>query len=133
VPPIAGALAGEGARYLLASGVAFAVDFGVYTGLIRLAGVAYLIAAPVGFSLGLVVVYALSVRWVFRHRSLADARLEFTIFTVIGLAGLALNQLVIYAGVEWAGLAPEAAKLVSAAIGVCFNFLCRKLLLFSRR
>jgi putative flippase GtrA len=133
VPPVAGVLAGEGARYLLASGVAFAVDFGAYSGLIRLGGVDYLVAAPIGFTLGLVVVYALSVRWVFRHRSVADARLEFTIFAAIGLAGLGLNQLVIYAGVERAALPYEAAKLVSAAIGVCFNFFCRKVLLFSRR
>jgi putative flippase GtrA len=133
VPPLAAALAGEGARYLLASAVAFAVDFGVYVGLIRLAGVDYLVAAPVGFALGLCVVYALSVRWVFRHRSVANARLEFGVFAIIGVAGLALNQLVVYAGVEWAALPYEAAKLVSAAIGVGFNFLCRKVLLFSRR
>lgn len=133
MPALAGPLAGEGARYLLASAVAFAVDFSVYSGLIRLAGVAYLVAAPIGFLLGLCVIYALSVRWVFLHRSLRNARVEFAVFAAIGLAGLALNQVVIYAGVEWAVLPYEAAKLVSAAIGVCFNFLCRKALLFSRR
>jgi putative flippase GtrA len=125
--------AAEGTRYLGAACVALAVDFGTYVALIRVAEVHYLVAAPAGFALGLVTIYALSVRWVFRQRRLADARQEFAIFSGIGLAGMALNQLVIYGGVEWLALSPEAAKLVSAASGFCFNFGLRKLLLFTAR
>ena len=125
-------VAGEGSRYLAASAVALALDFTVYVGLIRLADVAYLVAAPIGFTFGLAAVYALSVRWVFRHRRLADARVEFLVFASIGLAGIALNQLVIYAGVERLSLSYEMAKLVSAAVVFCFNFGLRKLLLFTR-
>ena len=88
--------------------------------------------SPIGFALGLAAVYALSVRWVFRHRRLADARVEFLVFTSIGLAGMALNQLVIYAGVEHLSLSYEMAKMVSAAVVFCFNFGLRKLLLFTR-
>ena len=61
---------GEGTRYLTASAAALAVDFSVYAGLVRLASVDYLIAAPVGFALGLATIYLLSVRWVFGARSL---------------------------------------------------------------
>jgi len=125
-------VAGEGSRYLAASALALALDFTAYVALIRLADVAYLVAAPIGFALGLAVVYALSVRWVFAHRRLADARVEFLVFASIGLAGIALNQLVIYAGVEQLSLSPEMAKIVSAAVVFCFNFGLRKLLLFSR-
>jgi putative flippase GtrA len=126
------AFAHESARYLGASALALAVDLGTYSGLIRLGGVDYLVAAPIGFSLGLATIYALSVRWVFRHRRLKDARAEFTLFALLGLAGLALNQAIIYAGVEWFALAYEAAKLVSAGFVFCFNFGSRKLLLFTR-
>ena len=122
----------EGARYLGASAAALAVDFGTYSSLIRLGGVDYLVAAPIGFALGLATVYALSVRWVFRHRRLKDARAEFALFALLGLAGLAINQGIIYAGVEWFALAYEAAKLVSAGVVFCFNFGSRKLLLFTR-
>ena len=48
--PLRGLL-GEGARYLAASGIAFVVDFGLYVALIRVAGVHYLVAAPVAFAL----------------------------------------------------------------------------------
>jgi putative flippase GtrA len=122
----------EGMRYAAAAAVALAVDFGTYVGLIRLASVHYLVAAPIGFTLGLVTIYVLSVRWVFTVRRFADARAEFAIFALIGVAGLGLNQAVIYAGVELLSFSPELAKILSAGTVFCFNFGLRKLLLFSR-
>jgi putative flippase GtrA len=123
---------GEGTRYITASAAALAVDFSLYAGLVRLGSVDYLIAAPLGFALGLATIYLLSVRWVFGVRRLADARIEFAVFASIGLAGMALNQLVIYLGVEAWALSYEAAKLVSAGVVFSFNFTLRKLLLFTR-
>jgi putative flippase GtrA len=125
-------VADEGARYLAASALALALDFGVYSGLIRLAGVNYLLAAPAGFAIGLAAIYALSIRWVFRQRRLDDARSEFALFALLGLAGMAINQGVVYAGVEWLTLSYEAAKIVSAGFVFTFNFASRKLLLFTR-
>ncbi len=124
--------ADEGARYFAASALALAVDFGVYSGLIRLAGVHYLAAAPVGFAVGLATIYVLSIRWVFRQRRLKDARAEFALFALIGLAGMGLNQAAVYGGVELMALSYELAKLVSAGLVFCFNFASRKLLLFTR-
>lgn len=124
-------VADEGARYFAASALALGVDFGTYSGLIRLAGVHYLAAAPAGFALGLATIYALSIRWVFRQRRLKNARAEFALFALLGLAGMALNQLIIYAGVEWLALSYETAKVVSAGAVFCFNFASRKLMLFT--
>jgi len=125
-------VAREWLRYVAAGTVALAVDFGAYVALIRLADVNYLVAAPAGFALGLATIYAFSVRWIFAHRRIADARVEFIVFALIGLAGMALNQLVIYGCVEWLALSYEAAKIVSAALVFCFNFTTRKMLLFTR-
>jgi putative flippase GtrA len=126
------ATADETARYLAAAVAALALDASIYLGLIRWFDVNYLIAAPLGFAAGLALIYAVSVRWVFRFRRFTDPRVEFAIFAGVGIAGAALNQLVIYIGVEWLALSFELAKLVSAAVGFCFNFIVRKLLLFSR-
>ena len=125
-------LADEGVRYLAASALALAIDFGVYTGLIRLAAVHYMVAAPIGFALGLATIYALSVRWVFRQRRLVDRRAEFALFAAIGLAGMALNQIIIYAAVAMMPGFYEIAKVISAGVVFCFNFISRKLLLFTR-
>lgn len=126
-------VAKEWLRYVAAGLVALGVDFGAYLGLIRLAGVHYLVAAPLGFAFGLATIYFLSVRWVFRYRRLADRRAEFALFAVIGLAGMALNQGIIYAVVQWMPGSYEIAKLVSAGTVFCFNFALRKLFLFSRK
>lgn len=126
-------LAAEGLRYVAAGAVALAFDFGLYVLLIRGFDVHYLAAAPAGFLLGLAVIYLLSVRWIFRQRRLADARAEFAIFAGIGVIGVGLNQLVIYAGVEAMALSYELAKIVSAGTVFLFNFASRKALLFTVR
>lgn len=122
----------EGGRYFLASAAALAVDAGTFLALIRLADVHYLVSAPIGFALGVVVIYLLSIRWVFTDRRLADSRWEFAIFTGIGIVGLSINELVIYLGVDRFALSYELAKLASAAAVFGFNFGARKLLLFTR-
>lgn len=124
--------AGEGLRYVLASALALMIDFGLYVGLIRAADVNYLVAAPLGFACGLATIYLLSVRWVFGYRRLADRRSEFALFALIGLAGMALNQGIIYTAVQLMPGWYEIAKLISAGVVFCFNFIFRKLLLFSR-
>jgi putative flippase GtrA len=126
------AFAHEGARYFGASAAALAVDFGSFMGLHRLAGLDYRIAAPIGFSLGLLLIYLLSVRWVFSQRRLKDARAEFALFASLGLAGLLLNQAIITAGMELLALADWMAKIASASVVFSFNFASRKFLLFTR-
>lgn len=128
-----GGVAGEGIRYLGAAAAALAVDLAAYSTLIRLAGVHYLVAAPVGYLLGLLTVYALCIRWVFAVRRLSSARAEFAVFAAIGLAGMALNQVVVYASVDHLGMTYEPAKLLSAAASFCFGFAVRKLMLFTGR
>jgi putative flippase GtrA len=125
-------VADEGVRYLAASALALAIDFGIYIGLIRVADVHYLIAAPLGFALGLASIYLLSTRWVFRERRLADRRTEFALFALVGLAGMALNQMVLFAAVQWLAASFEVAKVISAGMVFSFNFALRKLLLFTR-
>lgn len=123
----------EGGRYFAASCLALGADALLYTLLIRVAGVHYMAAAPAGFVLGLALHYVLSTRWVFSARRVTDARVEFIVFSLIGIGGLLLNQVVIYAGVEGFGLAPELAKVASAGASYVFNYGARKALLFSNQ
>jgi len=122
----------EAPRYLVASVVALAADASLYLGLIRFFGLHYLAAAPVGYVVGVLIIYFLSTRWVFSNRRLMSARREFLIFVSIGGIGLALNQGVIFFCVEKLFTSYELAKLASAAIVFGFNFSGRKLLLFTR-
>jgi putative flippase GtrA len=116
-------------RYGAVSGAALAIDT---AGLLLAANfVHYLWAATFGFALGAVTSYLLSVRWVFRHRRLAAfPKTEFAAFAAVGATGLGLNNLAIYAAVEYAGIGLLAAKAVAAMLTFSFNFGLRKWGLF---
>ena len=119
--------------YGAASVVALAVDYGVLLGLHNIFGVNYLVAACISFLLGLVVAYLLSTRYVFKGRALYSARGELIGFLLTGLAGLALNQALLYGFVTGYGLPVAAAKLPTVVLVFSFNFLSRRYLLFSNR
>ncbi|MBK9349500.1 MAG: GtrA family protein [Sulfuritalea sp.] len=119
----------EFGRYFLASLAALALDVAVLH--LAAAWMHYLLAASLGFGVGAGAIYLLSTRWVFRRRKLAGKTpVEFSAFVAIGLAGLALNDFVIYLAVDRLGLALLAAKAVAAGASFLFNYTARKLALF---
>ena len=120
-------------RYLVVAAAAFAVDFAALFVFTHYAGIHYLISNALGFLFGLVTNYTLSVRWVFSHRAVADWRAEATIFTVIGLAGLGFNEIIIWFVTEVIGIHYLVSKLISTGMVFFFNFFVRKYLLFDKR
>lgn len=116
--------------YFAASAAALALDTAVFGLSLRL-GANLAVAACLGFSLGLTLVYTLSTRLVFSQHRLADRRNEFSVFALIGLAGLLLTEALLWLLVKQLGIAPLAAKLTSACAVFLFNFVLRKLMLFT--
>lgn len=117
-------------RYLLVGGTAFAVDFGLLWGLTEWCGLHYLFAAALSFIAGLTVNYVLSIRWVFSEHTLRSRAVEFSVFAVIGVVGLGLNEAIIRFATECLKCHYMASKLISAAVVFFWNFLARKYLLF---
>lgn len=118
-------------RYLFASGLAFVVDFGTLFLLTHYAGLHYLKAAAISFSLGLVSIYLLSVTWVFKTRRLADPRSEFLVFSLVGIGGLGINELSMYLLTGILGVYYLAAKVMSVFVVFSWNYGARKSTLFS--
>jgi putative flippase GtrA len=117
-------------QYLGVAIIAFALDYGVYIGLVR-SGVSPLTAAPVGFLLGLGCSYMMSMRFVFTQRKVRRRSVEFVYFGVIGLIGLGLNELVIYLMYQVLHQAAGFSKIVAAGLVFGFNFTARRAALFS--
>jgi putative flippase GtrA len=118
-------------RYAVVGGVAFAVDAGLLWALTALAGLYYLLSAGISFTAGLVVNYLLSRCWVFERRALSSTTLEFTIFTLIGIVGLGLNQLLMWGFTEELGLYYLVSKCFAAGCVLVWSFGARKWALFS--
>ena len=136
VPPFSARLVrlfNEGWKYFLVSLAALALDYGLLVGLTEIGHLNYLVSAAIGFLAGLALNYALSVAFVFREHRLGDRRIEFLGFLLIGLAGLGLNEVLMKAFVESAGLVYALAKIPATGVGFVFNFSARRLLLFTAR
>ena len=102
-------------RYTLVGGLAFLVDYGTLVLLKEIAGMHYLGAAAIAFTLGVVINYYLSIKWVFDKRTMQSPQAEFVIFAILGVAGLGINELVMYGLTSGAGLHYLGSKLVSTS------------------
>jgi putative flippase GtrA len=117
-------------RYTFVGAIAFVFDFISLFALTHFGGVHYLVAAGMAFIIGLSVNYALSIQWVFDKRSIGDKRLEFLIFAGIGLAGLGLNEALIWFFTEITRFHYLVSKIVSTVFVYLWNFFARKYSLF---
>ena len=125
------AVSGEFWRYLLASVVALALDFGLLWLLTSRLGLHYLTSSAISYSAGAVLHYAISVRLVFRERRVSDRRKEFLGFFAIGLMGLAANQLVMRAAVEVLEQSYLIGKVAAVGVSFILTFVMRRAVLFT--
>ena len=131
-----GSLRGQFVRYLVTGGLAFAVDYGLFVLCYDKFELHYLIANLVGLVAGLVINYIMSVVWVFSEckRVLENKKTaEFGIFAVVGIAGIGINQLLMYLMVGNLDWNAKVSKIVAAALVLMWNFGARKLMLFRER
>ncbi len=117
-------------KYALAGGVAFIVDFCALYLLTNYLHIHYLTSAAISYMLGSAAHYALSILFVFGSRSLENQTLEFTIFALIGLVGLGLNEGVMWFFTEKMGVYYLYSKLIATFCIFFWNFSTRKFILF---
>ncbi|MDR2509274.1 MAG: GtrA family protein [Spirochaetaceae bacterium] len=126
-------------RYVLVGGSAFVIDIGVlyFTKTYifqKLATSGILAATACGFIAGLIYNYTLSILFVFKNACetvAAHKTRSFIVFTIIGLIGLGLTELLMYTGIRLAG-SPFylVVKVVTAGVVLLWNYIARKLLVF---
>lgn len=119
-------------RYCFVGGLAFLVDYGLLYLLSDKVGLHYLLSASIAFIAGLVVNYLISTFWVFSESKYEDKRKEFAIFAIIGVIGLGLTEGLMWLFTDLAGLHYMLSKLITAALVLLWNFIARKLILFTK-
>jgi len=120
----------EFARYLVVGGFAFACDASTLFSLTQFLRVNYLVSGVVGFTLGVGVNYLLCRKWVFQRRTLKNTPAEMTIFTLIGVVGLGMNEAILWTFQAKLGIYYLFAKGVSGVVVFMWNFGARKVALF---
>jgi len=118
-------------KYVFASLVALAVDVGLLVFLTSVVHLHYLVAGLVAFLAGALVVYLLSIHWIFSHRRLGAHRgKEFLIFLLIGAIGLLLNESILWFLTGVVGTHYLVSKGCSVLLVFGWNFIARKRMLF---
>ena len=94
----------------------------------------YLLAALLGFLLGVAVNYLLSSRFVFRAASSGKSRLvEVLVFLLLAAVGLGLTELILWLLTGFGGLHVLLSKIAATLVVFLWNFFGRKLILYRQK
>ena len=118
-------------RYSVVGGIAFVADFSVLYLATSILGLHYLLGAAGGFVVGMGINYVLSIAWVFDKRRVGSVGLELQIFAAIGVAGLLINELLMWMLTGGLGVHYLRSKLIAAVVVYLWNFVARKVVLFT--
>jgi putative flippase GtrA len=121
----------ESAGYLIVSLLALALDIGLLFLLVEGLEANLFLANALSFLCGATFVYLASIHLIFGQRRFKSAAPEFFIFVAIGVAGLGVNELVLWGAVAQFGLHYGLGKVAAAGASFSFNFVLRKLALFA--
>lgn len=120
-------------KFGIVGGIATVVDYAIMVFLTEVFGVPYMISSTLSFCISVVVNYLLSMRFVFVGKDDIKKQTEFTIFIILSVIGLGINQLVMYLVADvWLASIKKSymiAKLIATAVVMIWNFVSRKLLL----
>ena len=109
--------------------LAFIVDYGVLMLLNVGFGVNPVLAAGISFTVAVIFNYLASMRYVFKHRDDLSRAKELTIFVVLSVIGLVINELIIWAGTSLLGETPlmvTITKVFATGVVMVWNFVSRK-------
>jgi putative flippase GtrA len=112
-------------RYAFVAGFGLVVDFGTVIFTKQILGFHYLAAACCGFILGLIVTYILSNLAVFGKPKGNQWQL-FTLFALIGIVGLGILNLLMWALTGGLGLNYIVSKALATIVVFMWNFFARK-------
>ena len=104
------------------------VDYGVLVFLTENSalGLDYFKASAFSYTLSVLVNYYLSMKYVFHGKEDMSKVKEASIFFVLSLVGLFLNQAIMWVAVDMLGMYYMAAKLLSTLLVTNYNFISRK-------
>ena len=115
----------------LCSLAALLLDMGAYLLCLHF-GLNPFVSVAVGFCIGVLFSYTISVKYVFETIQPNNKLAELTMFFGIGVLGLLLTEVLLWLLMGYFAVSAPSAKLCCAMLVFWFNFVLRKLILFSK-
>jgi glycosyltransferase involved in cell wall biosynthesis len=115
--------------YCFIGGTAALVNLGSFL-LLYHSGISASIAAPVAYAIAAAGNYFMCIALLFRHNARWDSAKELMMYALIvaGLAGIDLMMTRLFLH---GGIGPAGSKSIATGLGLAFNFLCRRYLVFA--
>ena len=104
------------------------LDFCIYTLLVQLTGVQYLLANCISVLGGITTSFILNRNYNFKVKDHSKRR--FSIFLTVGLCGLVMSNIILYLCIDVMSFDKLISKLLSIVLVVFFQFLVNKYLTF---
>ena len=104
------------------------LDFLIYTLLVQIVGLQYLLANCISVLGGISTSFYLNRNYNFKVKDHTKRR--FSIFLTVGLCGLVMSNLILYLCIDIIGMDKLISKLLSIVLVVFFQFLVNKYLTF---
>lgn len=106
--------------------IAFFIDYSLLYTLTEFCHIHYMISSVISFTVSLIFNYIASIYWVFDVKQKQTFK-EVTVFVVLSVIGLGINQLVMYLMTDVGSIYYMLSKLVATAIVMVWNFVTRKI------
>lgn len=116
-------------RFACVGGGAFAIDYGILIFLTEVVGINYLISSAVSFSVSVIFNYIMSVKWVFNVTDERSQAQDFTVFIILSIIGLGVNQLIMWLAVDKLEIYYMISKIGATTVVMVYNFITRKIFL----
>ena len=115
-------------RYFFVGGSSAVVDLLVFTVLVKHMEFHYILAAFVGYMMGLAWNHFLCIAWVFESKH--NRTKELAMVFVIAVGGLLWTWLILYLLIDVASMDEVIAKMISQILVLFWNFSMRKFYVF---
>ncbi|MDA2922422.1 GtrA family protein [Patescibacteria group bacterium AH-259-L07] len=117
-------------RYGATAGISFIIDISALFVLTEFFHIYYLYSAAIAYVVALIIHYVLNVWWVFNKRKIRHWPAELALFSLIGIVGLGLNQVLMWFFTEIILIHYLISKVIARIFIFFWNFFMRKYMLF---
>jgi putative flippase GtrA len=119
-------LKAEVTKFTIVGAGNFVVSFVVFTALLKILTVDYLVSLATAWLVGVLFSYVANFLWVFRLEEKIEFKARFLKFLIASVCSIVLNLLVLHSVVEYTAADPFFVQLALLPLIVVFNFSTAK-------